>query len=198
MIPTSNCCRVFGEKGACRVSHSAPLNHSKTFCSVNFDSVLVTCPEIPVVHSSKMSWWTIARASVLPWEPTPSCRIASVKARFVLHRALAVAWRHVRRNIWMGRTFWGPLQFGRAWCALLGCLRWLSALPSEIESTRHRRTVVMGSTKLRIEQEHLTVRMSRMPKSRLRWPAPAKAMMASSCSCRSPVGPGALVGASLT
>ena len=33
---------------------------------------------------------------------------------------------------------------------------------------------------------------------RLLWPAPAKETRASKCSCRSPVGPGALTGANLT
>ena len=45
---------------------------------------------------------------------------------------------------------------------------------------------------------HLTVWMLRTLESRLRCPAPAKAMIASRCSCRSPKGPGALMCASLT
>ena len=45
---------------------------------------------------------------------------------------------------------------------------------------------------------HLTARKSWTLKSRLRWPAPAKAMMASRCSCRSSEGPGALVCVTLT
>ena len=45
---------------------------------------------------------------------------------------------------------------------------------------------------------HLIVRMSSPRNKRLLWLAPAKETMASRCSCRSPVGPGALVGNSLT
>ena len=45
---------------------------------------------------------------------------------------------------------------------------------------------------------HLAVRISKILKSRLRCPAPAEAMMASRCSCRSPSRLGALMGPSLT
>ena len=45
---------------------------------------------------------------------------------------------------------------------------------------------------------HLTVRISRPRSKRFLWPAPAKETMASRCSCRSPVGPGALIGDSTT
>ena len=45
---------------------------------------------------------------------------------------------------------------------------------------------------------HLIVRMSRHRNRRLLWPAPARATMASKCSCLTPVGPGALIGDSLT
>ena len=49
-----------------------------------------------------------------------------------------------------------------------------------------------------VSVDHLTVRMSRSRNKRLLWPAPAKETMASRCSCRSPVGPNALIGDSLT
>ena len=45
---------------------------------------------------------------------------------------------------------------------------------------------------------HLIVRMSSARNRRLLCSAPAKERTASRCSCRSPVGPGALIGASLT
>ena len=44
----------------------------------------------------------------------------------------------------------------------------------------------------------LIVRMSSSRNRRLLWPAPAKETVASRCSCRSPVGPGAHIGDSLT
>ena len=45
---------------------------------------------------------------------------------------------------------------------------------------------------------HFIVRMSSSRNRRLLCPSPAKEMIASRCSCRSPVGPGALMDASLT
>ena len=45
---------------------------------------------------------------------------------------------------------------------------------------------------------HFTVRLSRILKSHLFFPAPVQAMMASRCSCRSSAGPAALTRASLT
>ena len=45
---------------------------------------------------------------------------------------------------------------------------------------------------------HLIVRISRPQNKRLLWPAPVKETMASRCSWRSPAGPGALIGDSLT
>ena len=45
---------------------------------------------------------------------------------------------------------------------------------------------------------HLIVRMLGPRNKRAFWPAPAKETMASKCSCRSPVGPGALISDSLT
>ena len=44
---------------------------------------------------------------------------------------------------------------------------------------------------------HIIVRMSR-PRNKRLWPAPAKETMTPTCSCRSPVGPKTLMGASLT
>ena len=37
------------------------------------------------VHSSKMSWWKIAKASAPPCEPTPVFLIASCVVRSLLH-----------------------------------------------------------------------------------------------------------------
>ena len=76
MFSTSPCC-VLWEKAACRVSHNSTLQSYPKHCS----STLTGASEVsrtPDVHSSKMRWWTMARASA-PWGPTPSRRIAVVR-----------------------------------------------------------------------------------------------------------------------
>ena len=62
------------------------------------------------VHSSKMSWWKMVRASAPPWERTPSCRNAVVRA--AISPSLSAKSRrgtHSRTTffLWMGRTFFG-------------------------------------------------------------------------------------------
>ena len=91
-----------------------PFHHSKQFSSALILESGVS--RVPEVHSSKMSWWKMARASAPPWEPTPSCRIAT--ARAVISPSLNADNRletNVRRTspIWIGRTFWVS-TFGRA------------------------------------------------------------------------------------
>ena len=69
---------------------------------------------VPDVHSSEMRW-KMARASVPPWEPTPSCRIAAV--RVAIAPSLSANHRletyfHRNSSIWISRTFLGLLHLG--------------------------------------------------------------------------------------
>ena len=74
-----------------------------------------------------------------------------------------------------------------------------------VKLLRSRVLLLLKKHQLRVEQEAALLqqvsrrmRMSRPRNRRLLWPAPAKETLAPRCSCLSPVGPGALIGDSVT
>ena len=87
------------------------------------------------VHSSKMSWWKMVRASAPPWERTPSCRDAVVRA--AIRPSLSAKSRrgtHFRTNsFWMGRTFLGSIS-----CWLCVMRAWEMSAVSACASVRDR------------------------------------------------------------
>ena len=61
----------------------------------------------PVAHSPKMSWWKMARASVSPYEPTPTCLIAAMRAAISLSLRTIDTYFRTNSAIWMGHTLLG-------------------------------------------------------------------------------------------
>ena len=101
----------------------------------------------------------------------------------------------------MGRTFlgstscWSYVTLSSGMSVVTSC----ASVNERIHSSSN--CFVVGSFslqkhQLRVEQEAALSRQ--VSRGRLLWPAPAKETTASRCSCRSPVGPGALIGDSLT
>ena len=122
MLPTCHCCVLVGKWELAEFRTALHSISPKHFPALILASGL---SRVPHAHSSEMRWWKVASASAPPWEPTPRCCIATVKA--AIFSSLSGSSRletHFRGNspIWMGRAFCGPLDFGRAWRALLGCL----------------------------------------------------------------------------
>ena len=150
--------------------------------------------------------------------PTPICRIDVVRA--AISSSLSARSRretYFRRNspIRVDRTFigstsrWSYVTLPSGMSVVTSC----ASVSERIHSSSSNCFVVgpfpfLRKNQLRVEQEAALFRqvsrgpldrdMSTARNRRLLWPVPAKETMASRCSCRSPVGPGALIGESWT
>ena len=77
MLTTENCCGFLGEGCLPNFSHSTQSIRSSSVRQLYF---VLRVSKDPDIHSSKMSWRKIAKASGPPCEPTPTCLIAVVRA----------------------------------------------------------------------------------------------------------------------
>ena len=152
--------------------------HSIQTFQNNFYRQLVACPEFltPLVKDDMVEE---TRASAPPWEPTPSCRIAAVKA---VSPSLNASHR-LEISTEIPPSGYVELFFEVHFTLVVRDAHFgdVASLGDRIHSSSSSRKRHSSGTS---PVAHLTVRMSRILKSRLRCPAPAKAMMASRCSCR--------------
>ena len=129
----------------------------------------------------------MAKASAPPGVPTPICRIGLVRAAISPSLRPKVAARRISAGTLPSE--WAELSWGR---------RRQRVDPLVVVELLLRNISCVLSRKRKSPVAHLIERMSRPPNRRHLWPAPAKETMASRCSCRSAVGPGALIGDNLT
>ena len=185
------CCRVLREEPRRRLAQCLPLNHSEAI----FSSTLILAsgsfsePATHLMKDGKGLGATLGPNSDLPHRCREGCN-------FSFTDAWGVVVRHISINVLLNihdAVFWDVggdfLRFRKRADPLVSFFFFKK---TSIVCWRNRHSSGKSPVAYSI------VRMSRPRNKHLLCPAPAKETMASRCSCRSPVGPGALMGANMT